>query len=757
MPKLKKNRPARGVVRRGVRGGPPANLGRAVRRNAFRKQANAIHGRPRPGVRPAAPPRKVMPKQPVRPALKGRRRAVRPQGVPARPARRAIPRAGVGGRPPMAAAAAAGGLLALNAALAHPTLQTSVQALQNSLERVQTSASLQSLQEEVARLNERVNKVVSLLESAREQGYAYQGDLDDMAYQAVSAWQGVYPQVTQEIPQRAAALQARLSTLSTPVAQLNRVLSNPATARRPLQQVETQVNQLENEADAARAALQARYSDIEAQVSSLESRLNKIHWALKQLEEAKFSLERGEDLVMAVRARWDKEGKDDPEGVLYLSNKRLIFERKEKLARKKVLFITVDSELVQEVLIDQPVSTIKEVKAVHKGLFGHQDFLHLRFNAPGLKDVSMHLDGQDSKDWDVLIRKVQSGEIEKERAAATGVSLSDLTKPLTQADLLAVQGEVNALQDAMMLKAARAELESLEAEVSGLSRKLSALRARGYVIEKSLEGDVKILTTQWERVRQNALTVLEQQTTLLGEIMQGIQDDMGRLLGMSANLIAARPLYMQVKSALASAQAQAEAAEDTVFAQFDAYDDEVESLSAHFDWVNWMLDALETASFQLTAAESGVAAVEAQWLRPGLEPENGVLFLTDQRLLWEDRVDDFELKFDVPLSQVLSVQTEEEDEEETDIIACSLDAGAPVAEARFLLGQPVGEAWVQMINRARSGGYMEDRAVEVDEAELERIRNAPTVCPTCGAPLSAPILRGQTEIVCEYCNAVIRL
>ncbi|HEB65362.1 MAG TPA: hypothetical protein ENJ02_07455 [Chloroflexi bacterium] len=753
MPKLKKNRPARGAVRGGMRGGPPANLGRSVRRNAFRKQANAIHSRPRPAVRPAAPPRRVMPRQPVRPALKGRRR--RP--VPATPpVRRQVPRAGVGGRPGMAAAAA-GGLVALNAALAHPELQTSVRMLQSSLEQVRQDASLQSLQEEVTRLNERVNKVVSLLESAREQGYAYQGDMDEIAYQAVAAWQGVYPQVTQEIPRQAAALQARLQTLSTPVAQLNRVLSNPAAARRPLQQVESQVNQLQNEAGLARSALQSRYSDVESQIGSLESRLNKIHWALKQLDEAKFNLERGEDLVMAVRARWDKEGKDDPEGVLYLTNKRLIFERKEKLARKKVLFITVDSELVQEVLIDQPVSAIKEVKAVHKGLFGHQDFLSLRFDAPGLKDVSMHLDGQDSKDWDVLIRKVQSGEIEQERAAATGVSLSDLTKPLTQADLLALQGEVNALQDAMMLKTARVELESLESEVGNLGRELSALRARGYVIEKSLEGDVEILTTQWERVRQNALTVLEQQTGLLGEIMQGIQDDTGRLLGMSANLAAARPLYMQVKSALASAQAQAEAAEETVFAQFDAYDDEVESLAAHFDWVNWMLDALETASFQLAAAESGVAAVEAQWLRPGLEPENGILFLTDQRLLWEDRVDDFELKFDVPLSQVLGVQTEEEDEEETDIIACALDAGAPVAEARFLLGQPVGEAWVQMINRARSGGYVEDRAVKVDETELERIRNAPTVCPTCGAPLSAPILRGQTEIVCEYCNAVIRL
>ncbi len=758
MPKLRKNRPSpgrvRSVARRGV--APARNV---LRRNALRQRADTIHNRPRPPVRPAAPPRPVMPRQALRPALKSSRRggpARPPRDVPSRPARRNVPRSG-GGAPSGMAGAAAGGLLALNAALAHPSLQTNVQVLQNSLEQVQEEASLQALQAEISRLNERVNKVVSSLESAREQGYVFQGDMDEIAYQAVSAWQGVYPQITQEIPRRAASLQTQLGGLSAPVAQLNRVLSNPAAARRPLQEVENRVNRLRNAADTARAAFRSRYSEVESQVAALENRLNKIHWALKQLQEAKFSLERGEDLVMAVRTRWDKEGKDDPEGVLYLTSKRLVFERKEKLARKKVLFITVDSELVQEILIDQPVSAIQEVKAAHKGLFGHQDFLEVRFAAPQGGKVSLHLDGQDSKDWDALIRKVQSGEIENERAAATGISLRDLTKPLTQADLLALQGEVNALQDEMLLKEARVELEALEAELNDLGRRLNALRARGYLIEKSLEGDVKILTTQWERVRQNALTVLEQQTALLGETMQGIRGELGRLLGMSANLAAARPLYMQVKSALASAQAQAEAAEDTVFAQFDAYDDEVEALSAHLEWVDWMLDALETASFRLTTAESGVAAVEAQWLRAGLEPENGILFLTDQRLLWEDRVGDFELKFEVPLSRILSVQTEPEDDEETDIIVCALDAGAPVAEARFLLGQPVGETWVQMLNRARSGGYTEDRAVPVDETELERIRNAPTVCPTCGAPLSAPILRGQTEIVCEYCNAVIRL
>ena len=65
----------------------------------------------------------------------------------------------------------------------------------------------------------------------------------------------------------------------------------------------------------AETAIENNYDDIEDDVRTLNSRLTTIHWALDQLEEASFSFEDSEDLVMAVANRLDKEGKDDPEGI----------------------------------------------------------------------------------------------------------------------------------------------------------------------------------------------------------------------------------------------------------------------------------------------------------------------------------------------------------------------------------------------------------------------------------------------------------
>ncbi len=729
---------------------PGANMRRAeqriIRRDAARQVANQVQTtRPRPVVRPVAPPRKVMAKD------------VQPQprpGIASQP-RRPVSRTGVG---VAAAAVATAGLLSLNATNAHADISAEVSLLESSLSNLQNRSSFASVGSELTDLENMLNRVSDLLESARDKGYRYQADMEEIAYNALGRWQATSPQVKNSLQQQTRAMRTRVNALNPNIQRLNANLYSSAAAAPHLRSMQSQVNSLLSEVSRIETDLTSGFQDINTQVYQLNNRLTDVHWALDQLNEARFKPDQGEELIMAVPARWDQEGKDDPEGVLYLTNKRLIFERKEKVATKKVLFITTASELVQEVLIDQPVSNLTSIKAENKGVFGHQDFLQAQFTDRKLGAVSLHLNGQDSEDWSVLVEKARTGQIEAERTSGpTGLSMSDLTRPLTNADVLALQSEVNDLQDEMMLKGSRQELANLENDVRSLERKLAEVRARGYVIEKDLEADIAVLSTQWERVKTNTETTIGYQTNLLSEQMRSIQTNLAQLVGMSANLNAARPIYMQVKSATASAQAQADAAETTVLAQYDEYADEIESLHAHMEWIDWMLGALATASFRLLATESGVAAVEAVYFAAGMEPENGVLFLTDQRLLWEDRVGAYELKVNVPLQEVLDVHKEMDESEEQEFLVFSLGAQGPAPEVRFQLAQFVADDWLTMVGRARSGGYTQDRAVSISEAELERIRNAPQQCSNCGAAYTAPILRGQTEIVCEYCGVVARI
>lgn len=726
---------------------------RTIRRDEVRKVMDQVQSRPRPSVLPGLPPRKVMPNNqpPVGIKISQSVARVTPQRAPT------VPSAGQRVVTPVVTGLAALTALEINTNRAHPEIAAEVSSLQSDLSELKQLSSLNSIQSDMNNLDANITNISSLLESARSKGYRYQGDIDDSLTQVIYQWGSVRPQVANTITQKASMLQNSLVGLSPQVSRVNSLLSNPAPLKPLLQTLHSQVNSLLSEAQDTQRDIESNYDQVESQTLRLSSRLSQIHWALDQLAGARFSLQPGEDLIMAVANRWDKEGKEDPEGVLYLTTQRVIFERKEKVALKKVLFITTDSQLVQEVLIDQPISQIQSWNARNKGLFGHQDFAEVHFKDASLGKVSFHINGQEASYWAELFEKVRSGRIDDEKTSGAGVSFSELSKPLTQADLVTMQNDVNELVEETMLGDIRSELATLENDVTTMERKLADMRAGGYVIERNLEAEVTILTAQWERVKSNAAKTLELQARLLSEQMTLLQENLTRLLGMFDNLQAARPLYLQMKSTMASAEAQADAAQATILTQYDDYADEVQALIAHMEWVNWMLEAINTASFRLFANESGVAATEAVWLSSSGEPENGILFLTDQRLLWEDRVGTYELKLQVPIQQVLDVKKESQEGNEHEYLAFTFGSDAPYPLSRFQLALPVASDWLKMVGRARSGDYTQDRAVPLNQAELDRIKNAPQQCSKCGAAFTAPILRGQTEITCEYCGLVTRI
>ena len=648
--------------------------------------------------------------------------------------------------------------ITVNTASSDPQISSELSSLQSSIADLQEHCSFNQIVDEINDLDTNLNKVISLLETVRSQGYRYQGDIDERAYQNMDHWPPQRDQATNLVQQQANVFANQLIPLSNQVQRLNAMVNNPNAVRSMIPQTRTMVTSILDSVGKAESNIHQIYSDLQDSTSTLTTRLNQIQAAYKQLEEACFKLRTGEDLVMAVPARWDKDGKDDPEGVAYLTDQRLIFEQKQKVATKKVLFVTVAAELVQQVLIDQPKATIQSVKPQNRGLLGHEDFIDVQFNDPRLGLVMIHLKGQPSKQWAAWVEKVCNGTIESERVAAGGASLKyeDLTSPMTTADLMALQSEVNGLQQAASLVDVRQELATLENDLHAQQRKLADVRAKGYAVEKNLEADLEILSAQWDRVMFSTHNNLEEQTRLLNEPLQGLQRSMAQLMGLAANPRAAQPIFLEVKSTAATVKAKLEAAQAASRAPYSAYAKEIKSFHTHLEQVSQMQSSLATASFKLMATETGIAAVPAVYTRPGMGDEKGVLVLTDMRLLWERKGPVSELVVNAALQQITNVQKEVAPANGSEFLNFSFAAGADFPSARFTLESPVADEWMKMVGRARSGDFSADRAVQIDPAEVERIRNAPKQCSNCGAAFTKPILRGQSEIICEYCGVTNR-
>ncbi|MFN2113002.1 MAG: hypothetical protein ACK2TT_07795 [Anaerolineales bacterium] len=298
-------------------------------------------------------------------------------------------------------------------------LQSDIQAMQSSLGDLQTSARLADIRDRVEDLSVKVRGLDQRIASLRKHGYAFEKDLEAQAEDFVRDWARVEPGIKRKVESEAQELESALRPLESLLAQLAGDRS-PANALQPrVARLKAQVENLESRVEGAEKSIQGEYDQFQSSVSQLETHLGKLEWTLTELSEADFQLLATESPLMAVKAVWAKEGKQtkqDPEGVLYLTDQRLIFEQKEKVATKKVLFVATEKELVQELKWEIPVVLVEDAKASKEGFLNKDDYLELRLASGAVFDVlSIHI-WQRGDEWVSLIQRAKAGDFDANRA-----------------------------------------------------------------------------------------------------------------------------------------------------------------------------------------------------------------------------------------------------------------------------------------------------------------------------------------------------
>jgi hypothetical protein len=174
---------------------------------------------------------------------------------------------------------------------------------------------------------------------------------------------------------------------------------------------------LESTVDAALRALHAMYDPLHDNVRQAKQQIDDVAWTLQQAEQASFGLLTAEAPVEAVPANWKKAGdKDGVNGVLYLTDQRVIFEQKEEVATKKVLFVATAKQKLQSLQWAVPAAEIDKVVGSKRGFMGKDDFLTLTTSTgQPFSTTDLHLKGETGEAWQGFIGRVKSGDIAKER------------------------------------------------------------------------------------------------------------------------------------------------------------------------------------------------------------------------------------------------------------------------------------------------------------------------------------------------------
>jgi hypothetical protein len=282
--------------------------------------------------------------------------------------------------------------------------------MQQRFDSLQESLLMTGVQDDISEIETALSLLPAEIEELRTRGYVFRSFLERKVEVLAEQWEETRGRVSREADQRARELEQESDVAARKLRQA--MAGKPAQVAR----AESAINTLNSKVSAARSAVEAMYATHQENVNQTRSQVEDVRWLLDQVDEASFSLYPAEDPVAACKAQYMETKKEGPEGILYLTDERLIMEQKEEIATKKVLFITTDKEKVQELIFEVPIGQIEEFTTTDKGFLGHKEMLDLRFtHEADLSFATLRLHGVDNEEWAGLIGRVKSGEITKER------------------------------------------------------------------------------------------------------------------------------------------------------------------------------------------------------------------------------------------------------------------------------------------------------------------------------------------------------
>jgi len=290
-------------------------------------------------------------------------------------------------------------------------MQSKISRVGDQLQRLQRNLLLSDVQDEIENIDTTLALLPAELERLRTRGYVFRSFLERKLGVLQEQWGGLNNKVRLEVNRRVRELEREASAAETTVRQASPGLSTSVS------RAETAVSGLESKINAAKSACRGMYSALRQNVDQTKRQITEISWLLDQVDEASFRLYPAEDAIVASRAQMMEGKKDGPSGILYLTDERLIFEQKEEIATKKVLFITTEKEKVQQLIFEAPVGQIEEITTTDKGFLGRKEILDLAFSreAP-ISGATLQLQGATNEDWAGAIGRVKAGDMDKERA-----------------------------------------------------------------------------------------------------------------------------------------------------------------------------------------------------------------------------------------------------------------------------------------------------------------------------------------------------
>lgn len=289
-----------------------------------------------------------------------------------------------------------------------PTSQ--FESLKSRYEELTRTDPAKAAADAVEALERQITELPEKLRGIRHRGYAFAADLEATSESLRDRWYAIATDLKADAARIAAEFDRLVETAGNYLTKAEGLTAKPETLQSFLPNINSQIDQIEATVESVKTSLRARFEEIEERVEEVVRQLTQIDFYLDAIEQASFNLENGEALISAAHAEWVETGRsgDDPDGTIYLTDQRLLFEQDEKTGKRLGLF---GGKEVQEVKWIMPLNSITNVRAENKGLLGGKDMIYITANGA---DTTVEVKGGvAAKFWVEQIERAQRGDLDR--------------------------------------------------------------------------------------------------------------------------------------------------------------------------------------------------------------------------------------------------------------------------------------------------------------------------------------------------------
>jgi DNA-directed RNA polymerase subunit RPC12/RpoP len=352
---------------------------------------------------------------------------------------------------------------------------------------------------------------------------------------------------------------------------------------------------------------------------------------------------------------------------------------------------------------------------------------------------------------------------------AERMSAMDREKQNLRSRLRSIEGELSSTSG--IISSVESDLNYVEGAMASLPARLSKVRSQGYECMSYLEKSQDLLTTKWAEsgplIKQGFLDSVQPLRSEVNRLRSEInrlttETEHGSLGWVRSSASSLSLEVSSLKGRTASETSKFSISLNEFKSSVSALDRDLRIAETTMGWVS-------QASFPWKEGESPVLALKAKIMMG--DKNEGTLFLTNQRFIFEGTKE-------VVLKRVLFIATKKK-------TVRTVLVDQPIGIIQEISKGRVGLlAWAGVYVRFKPASGLEEmpfdvKGEEVDmttkffnyiisgeaDVDIATVRGEapkiapPTVkvlrCPTCGAPYTREVYRGQTSVQCEYCGSVI--